>query len=157
MALRKCRDCGTEAHSEEDLKRFKIDKTSKYGRENLCNSCSYKRYGKSSAYREYRREYMKKWRDKNPGYYKPYMKKWREDNPDYFKKIYGFDGKLIMPDENPRTNVCHECGRSYPDELKRQTSLHHIIYNPDNPLDWTVELCSSCHAKLHQLLKKDSP
>ncbi len=39
MALRKCKDCGLGAHNEEDLKRFRKDKKSKYGCLNLCSAC----------------------------------------------------------------------------------------------------------------------
>jgi len=37
--LRKCRDCGLEAWNEEDLKLFKKQKTSLYGRSNWCKKC----------------------------------------------------------------------------------------------------------------------
>ena len=38
--LRKCRTCGKEACTEEDLKDFLPDKKSKHGKQNLCYSCS---------------------------------------------------------------------------------------------------------------------
>ncbi len=42
--LRKCIDCGLEAHNEDDLKQFA---KYKQGRRNLCNPCSNKRVQKS--------------------------------------------------------------------------------------------------------------
>ncbi len=60
-----------------------------------------------------------------------------------------FQGKNISFKENPRTNVCSVCGRKYPDELKEQTCIHHTKYDPEHPLDNTVELCRSCHLSIH--------
>ena len=37
--LRKCRVCGKEAHSENDLEGFKKAKNSMHGRDNLCKAC----------------------------------------------------------------------------------------------------------------------
>lgn len=38
-ALRKCRDCGKEAHNEVELEEFRKAKSCKYGRQNFCKSC----------------------------------------------------------------------------------------------------------------------
>ncbi len=65
-----------------------------------------------------------------------------------------FKGKNISFKENPRTNICSKCGRKYPDELKEQTCLHHLDYDPKNPLAHTIELCRGCHITLH---KKGKP
>lgn len=43
MALRRCKDCGLEAHNEEDLGNFVINNTGKYGRQDLCQPCNNKR------------------------------------------------------------------------------------------------------------------
>jgi hypothetical protein len=52
-----------------------------------------------------------------------------------------------------RRNVCSICGKSYPTELKNQTHLHHIRFDPANPAGNTVEVCddpgNSCHKMLH--------
>lgn len=37
--LRKCRVCGREAHSENELELFKKAKNNAYGRDNLCKTC----------------------------------------------------------------------------------------------------------------------
>ena len=42
MPLRKCRYCGLEAHTEEELELFVNDKPSKHGRGNACYPCHYK-------------------------------------------------------------------------------------------------------------------
>ena len=140
MALRTCLDCGKEAFNVEDLGKFKKGKTSKHGRENICNRCNNIRYGFG------------------PEYHREYDKKRYERNSDLVKKInqkrFRFHGERVYPAENPRTNICYECGQSYPDELKKQTCLHHIKYDPSNPLSWTVDLCTSCHMKLHKVLRR---
>ena len=129
-ALRKCRVCGLEAHTEQDLEKFRKEKRSRYGRDNRCKTC----------YNSRRRKDGKYWS----------TTKLRSDreNP---KKI-GFKGKFILFKENPRTNTCSECGKKYPEQLKRQTCLHHAIYDENHPLEHTIELCNSCHTKLHALL-----
>lgn len=62
-----------------------------------------------------------------------------------------FRDRRVYIGVNPRLNVCSICGRSYPEELSRQTDLHHQYYNPSNPLGGVVELCISCHRMVHNL------
>ena len=42
--LRKCKDCGLEAYTEEDLMDFKLHKGAKFGRLNRCKACHNKQY-----------------------------------------------------------------------------------------------------------------
>jgi hypothetical protein len=51
MSLRTCKDCGLEAHTEEDLEEFAYagksrhgNQNSKYGKKNLCKPCAYQRH-----------------------------------------------------------------------------------------------------------------
>ena len=39
MYLRKCRDCGLEAHTQKDLNLFRSSLASKHGKENNCKIC----------------------------------------------------------------------------------------------------------------------
>lgn len=149
MVLRKCNDCGLEAIHNFELILFVKNPNSKYGRSNLCRPCSRVR---QLEYRKFNRDKIRNWRERN----RDYMKNWIKEHPDYMKRNYIFNGRLITADENPRTNICHECGKSYPDELKRQTSIHHLAYAPDNPLAWTVELCTPCHITLHHLMRNNT-
>jgi len=48
MALRTCKKCGLEAHTHEDLEKFEVHTTSKYGHRNQCKECT-------NAYRSKRR------------------------------------------------------------------------------------------------------
>ncbi len=54
--LRKCKDCGLEAHSEEDLKLFRFHRHRPHSKDNWCLDC----------FNEYQKEkqYVKKGRDK---------------------------------------------------------------------------------------------
>lgn len=62
--LRKCQDCGSEAYTKEDLKKFKKNKKLMYSRENLCLICvskrhknNYEKLKSSEEYKEERRKY----------------------------------------------------------------------------------------------------
>ena len=44
MYLRKCRHCGIEAKSEQDLSNFKKGNRSKHGHDNCCHTCASRRY-----------------------------------------------------------------------------------------------------------------
>ncbi len=127
--LRICRDCGLEAYTKEDLELFKRDNRSCYNRQNLCKVCS--------------NEYEKTWNRTNPEKYK--INYTRRNS-----KLIGFQRKIIRLKKNPRTDTCSKCGKSYPEELKRRTAMHHEFYDLDNPLNGTVELCASCHAKCYK-------
>ena len=52
--LRKCRDCGLEAKTEDELEFFPPNKGSKHGRETRCKKC--------------KNEYMRLWKKKRGGY-----------------------------------------------------------------------------------------
>ena len=127
--LRKCRICGLEAYSETELEKFHKHKQALFGYENLCKLCWNAMRSKGGKH-EFS---MKRGNERN--------------NPKQIK----FLGKSILLRENPRINVCSECGRCYPEELKRQTSIHHEFYDKSHVLKNTWELCVSCHAKLHGL------
>ena len=126
--LRVCSCCGLEAYTEEDLELFKKDKRYKYGRATVCKTCANK--------------WTRRWQRANP-------EKVKARNDRHNPRQIGFQGTKILFKENPRTNVCSRCGKSYPEELKKQTAMHHEFYNRDDPLAGTIELCQSCHMKLH--------
>jgi Zn finger protein HypA/HybF involved in hydrogenase expression len=51
-----------------------------------------------------------------------------------------FNHKRLVLDSIPRKGICSKCGK------KGRTHLHHEDYGL-HPLDNTIELCPSCHAK----------
>ena len=50
-ALRKCRHCGKEAHTEDELELFKKHSQCKHGRDNLCNVCTQVQNNKQPAHK----------------------------------------------------------------------------------------------------------
>ena len=130
ILLRKCIHCGLEANTTEDLELFCKDKLYRYGRMNRCKKCRNQQNRDPLRGKLTRDRLSKKW------------------NPINNLRRIKFLGKSILLKENPRTGVCTNCGRKYPGELKRQTSMHHETYDRQNPLEHTVELCVSCHNKL---------
>lgn len=70
------------------------------------------------------------------------------------KRTIEIQGKAIRLPVDPRTGTCSICHRSYPDELKRRTCMHHTTYDKPNPLDHTVEMCSPCHTRLHNYMRR---
>jgi len=142
--LRVCRVCGLKAYTEDDLELFRQDKRAPYGHSTLCKKCHRERYRKGGIYGK---QTLKR------------AKEYRRRNPDKIKKLnerlnplgIRFKSKWIYLGYNPRKNICSECGKKYPEELKIQIQLHHDKYDPKNPLAHTRELCASCHTKLHRL------
>jgi len=136
ILLRKCTTCGLEANSEAELELFKKGKVYRYGRMPFCKQCANKTNRKDGKY------YLSRLMSSRRSHCK--------ENP----KRITFEGKRIQLKDNPRTNVCHNCGRKYPEELRQQTAMHHIEYNSEDPLAFTVELCFSCHTSFHNQLRK---
>lgn len=163
MALRKCSRCGLEAHTDAELEQFTTCRSCKHGKRNLCKACNNARNKEYyQDHHETRLQAFKTWRKINPDYSKEHGKKWRLENLEHVKayekerglRTIRFKGKPIRYQENPRTNICQLCKRKYPEELKRQTCIHHVIYNEEDPLAWTLELCVSCHMKIHNTNRK---
>jgi len=57
-------------------------------------------------------------------------------------------------DKDIRTGICHFCKKSTMKKEITRTVLHHLKYDDLNPLDWTVEICLSCHYKVDEKNKK---
>lgn len=87
--LRKCRDCGLEAVTEEDLELFRKRKTHKHNRENLCKKCDSKR---SLVY----------FNDN------PHIKKKRRDT--YLQKTYDISLREFEDKKEEQDNRCSICG-----------------------------------------------
>jgi hypothetical protein len=133
--LRKCRVCGLEAYTVQDLEMFVKSKIQPYGRIPLCKVCHNSFYRQDGKYWQYKHEAN--------------IRCGKTSNP---RRIHFLDKQILLK-SNPRTNVCSICGRKHPEELKTQTLIHHDFYDFTHPLDGTRELCRSCHSKSHELLK----
>ncbi len=153
MVMRKCNDCGREAHSTEDLKLFTESKTGLHGRMNLCKPCHNIR---STQYNQANKEKLRKYRQDNKEKRQEYNRKHRQDNIEYLqeydRKRINFKGKNVRLSENPRTNICSFCGKTE-EENRRQQSMHHDVYHDDDPLKDTWELCNSCHGIIGRQLQ----
>jgi len=119
--------------------------------------------------KEQKREYQKKWEEKNPllvkKYKKKYMKKWREKNPLRIKEIWKrahskrqFGGNRLKVLERDNY-TCQTCGRTH---HEARLLVHHAdgtgrgkkVHN--NNISNLVTLCRGCHASLHRKGKKCS-
>jgi hypothetical protein len=70
-----------------------------------------------------------------------------------------FKGKQIHIDKNPRKGICSLCGikvgQFHPvtGHYCKTTHMHHLQYDPENPANYTIEVCVPCHKQEHQRLK----
>ena len=105
----------------------------------------------------------KEWARKNPNKIKKWNKRYRDNNPETIKKFHDihnknrikFKGKPIVLGFNPRKGTCSKCGQSVGKGEIKQTVLHHIKYDSNNPLAHTVELCRVCHCTTHEFGKSN--
>lgn len=64
-------------------------------------------------------------------------------NPTISTKRIRFKGKFISLNLEPRTGVCNLC------RFVGLTHMHHTQYDESDPLKHTIEICASCHMKIH--------
>ena len=62
-----------------------------------------------------------------------------------------FKDKRIILKENPRKGRCLKCGKI------GRTNMHHQQYDESDPLKYTIELCTSCHMKIHNRKIQNNP
>ena len=86
------------------------------------------------------REKMPTINDKNREY-------WKKRNMTWHKRKLFFDHEI-------KTGVCYFCKRDARAQRSRSTVLHHVKYNNDDPLDWTIEVCTKCHYQIDKDNKK---
>jgi hypothetical protein len=67
-------------------------------------------------------------------------------NSEYWnKRRLNYCGDDIYFDQEIRTGECYFCKRNGRAQKSKKTSLHHVKYDHSNKLDWTIEVCGSCH------------
>ena len=75
--------------------------------------------------------------------------------PEYWnKRALTMRGEKIYFDHEIRTGVCYFCKREGRAQRKEKTLLHHVKYDNEAPLEWTVEVCASCHYRIDKGNKK---
>ena len=92
--LRKCRVCGIEAHSIEDLELFIINRNCYYKRGLICKKChNVKKREYAHANREQTRQTQRRGRRANPEKVREYRRKWyqkdKEKERQYLREILG--------------------------------------------------------------------
>jgi len=81
-------------------------------------------------------------------------RKWNKLNrAKWNPRVMRFNNKLVYALEIPRTGYCSLCPNNIYDKSCERTSMHHYDkYYDDKPLKNTIEICNSCHKKLHLLM-----
>lgn len=106
----------------------------------ICKKCHSK-----SEYQQNHEQYQnwhKSWKAKNP-------QRIKEFNVKHGPMRIQFKGHRLKLNHNPQTGICSNCNRTVQSGEIKRTHLHHTKYDPNNPLVYTVELCVSCHVKIH--------
>lgn len=137
-ALRKCRKCSKEAHTEEDLTLFIKGKDAKYGRSNLCTVCA---------------------KHKN--------RKWEANNRDKVNRR-GKEARARNKERaiEAKGGACVHCGIQYDGTNSVIFDFHHLDpsekeFNPgtmmkcswekiEKEIDKCVLLCANCHRLEHK-------
>jgi len=90
--LRKCKKCGIEANTAEELDFFPVDTSSKHGRRNKCKKCF--REGRQ----EYSRNYSREWFRRNPDKSRNSMLKqyYGITLDDYDKMLFAQEGECAV-------------------------------------------------------------
>jgi len=72
-----------------------------------------------------------------------------DKNREFWKKrtMTWHRGKIFF-DQEIKTGTCFFCKRDGRAQRSRSTVLHHVKYNNDDPLDWTIEVCTKCHYQI---------
>ena len=76
---------------------------------------------------------------------------WKKRTMTWHKKKLFFDHKI-------KTGICYFCKREGRAQKSKVTTLHHLKYDNQDPLLWTVEVCNTCHFQIDRdrIRKKNS-
>lgn len=116
---------------------------------------SYKKYHSKPENKQKQREYdrvrrsTQEYREHNRITHRYYMLTHPE------KTLHRFKEKWRYLSKDPKIGVCNWCRAVTPFDCNR-TSLHHDEnrYNINNPLQYTIEICDSCHMKESRRLQR---
>ena len=84
----------------------------------------------------------------NPGRIYPPKEELIENHEFYKYKRLTYRGTKMVFDQDIKTGKCHFCKKSVKKGEIFWTGLHHLKYDDQDPLAWTVEVCASCHYKV---------
>ena len=123
MAIRKCRNCGLEAHNEEELEPFVKNPTGKEGRRNICRKC----YNKETQERNRTEDFnlRRRFKDMKLRCYDP-----RHSSYPY----YGGRGIIIVQEwlDDPKSFVDWALANGFKKELEIDRIDNDGPYSPDN-------------------------
>lgn len=74
---------------------------------------------------------------------------WRREHDSPKRLNFTPTNERIQLKSKPRIGICSRCEKSVERGEIKRTNLHHIQYNLNSPLAFTIELCPSCHMKEH--------
>jgi len=78
-----------------------------------------------------------------------------DKNREYWRKrTLTTGGRKYFFHAEIKTGVCYFCKREGRAQRSKTTVLHHVKYNNDDPLEWTIEVCTKCHYHIDQGNKK---
>ena len=135
--LRRCKHCGLEANTIEDLELFKNNSQSKYGKQNLCRECDIakqKEYRQAEEYKERDRAYRQKESYKQRRKDKDYQNKYGITLDEYNDMLHSQEG------------CCKICGVHH-------TNVHFGLVVDHNHLTGEVRglLCGKCNTGIGNL------
>jgi len=82
-----------------------------------------------------------------------YARQRRIERPDltakYHQRKIRFKGKRMSMGTDFRIGICSICHKSRLENEIKFTVMHHLKYDPNYPLGYTIEICPSCHRKIH--------
>ena len=86
-------------------------------------------------------------RDKMPTVNDKTREYWQKRTLTWHKSRLFFDHEI-------KTGVCIFCKKERRSQRSKTTVLHHVKYNNDDPLEWTIEICTKCHYQIDKDNKK---
>jgi hypothetical protein len=170
VIFRKCRKCGLEAATEEELELFVKKKQGTYGRATICKECA--------------REISKNWRNENKERAKENSKQWYSNNKERVRENYKKwenNNKEVRKERVKRNREalkqylggsykCEHCGFEHStsapfdfhhkDPNDKEGSVSALVQNAAldrlfKEVDKCILLCANCHRIEHERLKDE--
>jgi len=150
--LRKCRMCGKEANTIDELELFMKDKTHKHGRQNICKECLSKKrkehYWKNhERIRKFQNAYSKKYREQNREKVREQVRKWgRKKYWERKVKIFQLLGDKCVKcgfSNKKALHIDHINGGGQ-QQKKSYGGARYLQYVLDHPDEFQI-LCANCN------------
>jgi hypothetical protein len=97
-------------------------------------------------------EWNKKWQIKNVDKVREIKRRWKRRNQEFIKhdgkRRLFFKGKTLWLKQH-KLGICKICRRTIESGIIKRTNMHHILYDSNDPLKHTIEVCIRDHVKIH--------